>query len=312
MRFLVTGAGGFLGSHLCELILEKDVSCELYGLVFNKGKTGNLRSVLGNPRFHLMELDIRDRKKLGEIWDSLKPIDVVFHLASVQPGTSYSVSEYLDSNTGGTVNVCRACAATGVPKMVFVSTMAVYDQDDPNTLDEQAVPRPSSSYGASKYAAELFSERFALETDLKVGVMRCSSIYGSRNNDGPIHCISRDARSSKDIILFANGTPRRDFVFVEDVVRALWAVPDALGDSPFEIFNVASGDTKTIKEVARIIVSTFRSRSRTVLSENSPPREFKFSMDITKLRERLNFHPLNLEDGIAAYKEQLEKGEKAV
>jgi UDP-glucose 4-epimerase len=237
-RALVTGGAGFIGSHLVDALLADGYAVD----VIDDLSTGDARNVAEGARLHT--LDIVDRPALQAAIEQAAP-RAIFHLAA-QASVVASVADPTRDcavNVLGTLNVLDVAGRLEVP-VVFTSTGgALYGDDAPMPTSEERIPAPLSPYGASKWAAEAYVNTWSLSSGIPHAVCRLGNVYGPRQSPhgeaGVVAIFSHrlhTGRGGRVPILYGHGAPTRDYVYVEDVIRALLAASGRHGT-----FNVATG-----------------------------------------------------------------------
>ncbi len=254
-KALVTGGAGFIGSHLVEALLL--AGCKVVVLDnLSGGKLLNLKPVKGHIEFYK-----NDIKQLDAVANALKDCDVVFHLAAVV-AVQQTIDAPLDStmvNDIGTLNVLEAARKMKVRRVVFASSCAVYGDDPRLPKDESMTPMPASPYAVHKLSAEhylrVYCELFGLET----ASLRFFNVFGPRQDpyspySGVISIFMNKAVSNQPPIIYGDGNQSRDFVYVQDVVKALLLTANSRtlkGKS----FNIGTGNQVRINRLWELIAS---------------------------------------------------------
>lgn len=256
MHAVVTGAAGFIGSTLCERLVDlgwsvAGVDCftDYYDVVM---KRRNVAELVTRPGFELVEVDLR-RAELDPLIDQA---DVVFHLAA-QPGVRGSWSTgfdlYDDQNVRVTQRILESVRRRPELRMVFASSSSVYGNPERVPTDESDRTRPFSPYGVTKLAGEHLCQAYADNFGVAIAILRYFTVYGPRQRpDMAIHRLIEAARHQTPFSLFGDGSQIRDFTFVDDVVAANIAAATApnLPDSPL---NVAGGSSTTLLELVQLV-----------------------------------------------------------
>jgi UDP-glucose 4-epimerase len=232
---IVTGGAGFIGSHVVDALLARGDSVT----VIDDLSTGEARRVAAEA--DLCELDVVDLPGLSAIFERVKP-SAVFHLAA-QASVVASVEDPgrdCEVNVRGTLNVLEAAGRFRAP-VVFTSTGgALYGDEAPMPTSEERTPAPLSPYGASKWAAEAYVNTWSLSSGIPHAICRLGNVYGPRQSPhgeaGVVAIFSHHLYSGRPPTLYGDGKPTRDYVYVEDVVRALLAAAGKRGT-----YNIATG-----------------------------------------------------------------------
>ncbi|GAP07410.1 MAG TPA: epimerase [Anaerolinea thermolimosa] len=253
MRFLITGAAGFLGSALANQLARDGHSVR--GL--DDLSTGNPEALL--PEVHLTRGDINDRPRL---WTLLQDIDCVYHLAArvSVPESMLYPREYNTVNVGGTVTLMEAIRDVGVRRVVFISSGAVYGEQGTQPLTEDASPNPQSPYAVSKLSAEYYVRTIGMLWNIETVVLRVFNAYGPGQHIPPVHApviplFLRQALNNGTLVIHGDGTQTRDYVYVDDVVTAMVAAATAR-EANQKIINVGSGVETSIRELVRLVIAT--------------------------------------------------------
>jgi len=256
MNTLITGAAGFVGSHLSERLLEagemvRGVDC--YTPYYPRArKEQNLEGILGHPRFESVSADLLD----APIEPLLDGIDVVYHLAGqpgVRPSWGSEFATYVRCNIDATQRLLEACRSSTVSKLVYSSSSSVYGDAESLPTPEDAIPRPVSPYGVTKLAAEHLCELYRTVHALPTTSLRLFSVYGPRQRpDMAFARLVRAAIRGDTFTLYGDGEQTRDFTFVADAVQGL----DRASRSEWcGVANIGGGARTSMNEVIGIVES---------------------------------------------------------
>ena len=260
-RALVTGGAGFIGHHLCAALARQGLEVH----VIDDLSTGRLELLQesGSP-FHFVQLDVRRQQDLTAVLREVQP-HWVFHLAALHfiPACNRDQVGTLGINTLGTASLLEAVrACSSVSRVMFASTGAVYHPESPLSR-ESDVPGPDDIYGQSKLFAEQLIQRFHHETKIPAAILRLFNVYGpGETNEHVIPEILEQARTS-DTIRLGNLTPRRDYVYVHDVVAAFVQVASSDAVPP-EILNIGTGRAHSVADVVAALARVVQRPLRTV------------------------------------------------
>jgi len=302
-KVLITGGAGFIGSHLVDRLLREGFEVTVLD-DFSAGKMQNISSHESSRQFHLVRGDVRDVNLINRV---VEDVDAVFHEAALID-VALSVENPLlfnDVNVLGTLVLLKACLDSHVKRFIFASSAAVYGDLQPAKKKENMLPHPISPYGVSKLAAEHYVEVFNALYGLETVCLRYFNIYGPRQNiestySGVITAFLGRLLKGELPIINGDGQQTRDFVHVDDVVSAnLLALEskNAIG----EIFNIASGTSVSVSELATILQQTTNAEhSRAIFAEPRAGDIRHCSGDISKAKELLGYNPkISLEDGLS-------------
>lgn len=303
-RCIVTGAAGFIGSHLSEALLaagHEVVGIDCFTDYYDRGiKEANLVGLLGRPAFRLAEEDLR-RADLGPL---LEGADAVFHLAAMG-GLLRSWTwfrEYQDCNILATQRLLDAVLAEGVPHLVHVSTSSVYGRD--SSGDEHQVPAPISPYGVTKLAAEHLVRAYAANFAVSATVLRYFSIFGPRQRpDMGYHIFIDRILKGETITIAGDGRQSRGNTYVADCVAATLAVfargpvPGVVG----ETFNIGGGEVISALEALSLIERITGREARIVHGPARPGEQQQALADTRKAQQNLGWQPaVGIEAGLRA------------
>jgi UDP-glucose 4-epimerase len=284
---IVTGGAGFIGSHLVDRLLA-DGALEVVVLDnFSRGRLENVAHLRKNPRFNLIEADVRD---LPAITNAFRAADLVFHLAAQSSVLAAAQEpEYtFSTNVVGTFNVLRAAAECRVPRVVFASSCEVYGEPISLPVDENSPLLAINSFGASKVAGEVYCRAFRREFELQTVILRLASVYGTRDCGRLIPLWLRQARAGQGLQVFG-GKQVLDFVWVGNVVEAL--VRAAELDGPVQPINIGSGTGTRILDLARRIARLAECQPKIQLEPARPMEVTRLIASVDRMREILLLDP---------------------
>ena len=295
-RVLVTGGAGFIGSHLVDSLLDAGFSVG----VIDDESTGRRGNVSADADF--VHGDVREDDDIQEAFDPVP--DAVFHIAGqASIRLAYSDPEAdLGVNVTGTVKVLEQCLALGVPRLVFASSMTVYGNPSRVPTPEDESPDPVSFYGITKYAAERYVHLTGARTDLEPGLavtcLRMFNVYGPRQSlsnpyQGVLAIFLGNLMRGEPVRIDGDGEQSRDFVFVDDVVRAWIACLDD-SRSVGRVLNVGSGMPTSVNALCDAILDQF-GHTRSTYPVTSAARQQgdvrSSAADVTAIRETLDWAP---------------------
>ncbi len=303
---VVTGAAGFIGSHVVEALLaqgETVVGVDDFNDWYSPlEKTRNLARALGHPRFSLVAGDIRDRSTVNDALARAHAGRVV-HLAA-RAGVRPSLEDpalYADVNVTGTAVVLESCARAGVEHIVHASSSSVYGADSVAPFREDSpADRPVSPYAGTKRANEMQCWTHHLHTGQTVTCLRFFTAYGPRNRpDMAVRAFADRIVRGREITLYGTGT-QRDFTYVGDIVEGVLAA--LRHPAGMLVCNLGHGSPVSVLEMVRILEALLGRRAR-IIEAALPPGDVPVTWaDCSLAAERLGWrsHTL-LEDGLAAF-----------
>lgn len=311
MKILVTGAGGFIGSHLVEKLAERGDEVRALVRYNGRGDQGHLREL---PKSYKTQVSV----VAGDITDPsfvrglVAGCDVVIHLAALI-GIPYSYTaplSYVATNIQGTVNVLEACRAARLRRVVITSTSEVYGTARYTPIDEDHPLQGQSPYSASKIAADKLAESYFRSFDLPVVVLRPFNTYGPRQSARAVipTVISQALAGAREIRL-GNLKPKRDLTFVSDAVRAFVTAVDAEGIDG-EVIHFGQGKAITIGELAMKCIEASGSQAIVVADpDRHRPDKSEVGLllcDPAKAQGLLNWRPeVSLDEGLATVAEYI-------
>ncbi len=304
MKVLVTGGAGFIGSHYVRTMLgggypgyEKARVTVLDKMTY-AGNRENLP--LGHPLLQLIEGDVCDS---GLLRDLLPGHDAVVHFAAEShvDRSLTSPGAFMRTNVVGTQVLLDACVATGVPRIVHVSTDEVYGSVEKGSSTEDWPLLPNSPYAASKASSDLIARAFWRSHGLDLSITRCSNNFGPHQHpEKLIPLFITNLLEGSDVPLYGDGLNVREWLHVDDHSRAVQLV--LTGGRAGEIYNVGGGNERTnlaVTERLLELCGADHSRIRHVADRKG--HDLRYSLDETKIREELGYAPrIDFEEGLAA------------
>ncbi|WP_078599849.1 UDP-glucuronic acid decarboxylase family protein [Streptomyces violens] len=298
MKVVVTGGGGFLGSHLCEALLRRGDTVWCLDN-FSTGKPANVAHLIGDPRFRLGRADVT------AAFDVSGPVDAVAHLASPASPPDYHrlPLETLSVGSRGTENALRLAQRHGA-RFVLASTSEAYGDPAVHPQPEDYWGNvnpvgPRSVYDEAKRYAEALSMAYRRSLDVDVGILRIFNTYGPRMrpHDGRVvSTFVRQALAGHPLTLYGDGSQTRSFCYVDDLVRGIVAMLDSTHSGPV---NLGNPSERTVRQLAELVLCLTGSPSRIEhrpLPVDDPTRRCPV---ITRAREELRWAPvIPLEEGL--------------
>ncbi|MDA7599527.1 SDR family NAD(P)-dependent oxidoreductase [Alphaproteobacteria bacterium] len=291
-KALVTGAGGFIGSHLSELLVQEGY--EVRALVqYNSGN--NWQWLEGSRYKHDMEVVLGDVRDSFQCDSLAKGMNVIFNLAALIaiPFSYVAPQSYIDTNVSGAVNMCQATMRNDVDRLVQMSTSEVYGSAHFVPMTESHPLQPQSPYSASKIGADSIAMSYFNAFDLPVTIARPFNVYGPRQSArAVIPTIISQIASGMDEIKVGDVTPTRDFTFVTDTCKGLMDL-GASSKTVGDVFNLGSGFEISIGELFQTIADIMNA-DVTFVSEDARRRPEKSEVtrlfsDSSKAREAFGF-----------------------
>ena len=308
-RFLITGGAGFIGSHLVDRLLASDVEHITIVDDFNdfyqpEIKRRNIASHLTDPRYQLIEADIRDAKALEQSLANTE-FDCIVHLAA-RAGVRPSLAQprlYNETNITGTLNLLDLARQHGIKQFVFGSSSSVYginakvpfSEDDP-------IRQPISPYAATKGAGELLCHTYSHLYGIRCVCLRFFTVYGPRQRpDLAIHKFARLISEGKPIPVFGDGTTRRDYSYIDDIIDGVVAAIN-YDKSDYEVINLGESRTVELRELIALLEKELDAHA---IIDRQPPQPGDVPQtfaDITRARKLLGYDPqTQIEEGLRRF-----------
>jgi dTDP-glucose 4,6-dehydratase len=299
---LVTGAGGFIGSHVVEALLGRGSRVRALVHYNGAGRRGFLDEISGRGRLEVVAGDVRDAHQMNE---AVRGCDAVLHLAALIaiPYSYQAAGSYVDTNVQGTLNILEACRRHKVRRVVVTSTSEVYGTAQQTPMTEAHPLQAQSPYAATKIAADQLALSYYRSHRLPVVVLRPFNTYGPRQSARAVlPAILAQILSGRKTLSLGNLAPRRDLTFVTDTARAFALALEAKGIEG-EVIHFGQGSAVSVQELAEMCFNVLKKRGR-VATAGGRVRPPKSEVDLllcdaSKARERLGWEPqVSLEEGI--------------
>lgn len=315
---LVTGAAGFLGSHISERLLQlghKVIGVDCFTDYYARElKMANLKNLLSNSDFTLVKKDLLD----VDLKSLVETIDYIFHEAA-QPGVRASWGENFDvyekNNILATQKLLEACKDSKLRKFVYASSSSVYG-DCELPMKENVAIRPISPYGVSKAAAESLCYLYWKSYGTPAISLRYFTVYGPRQRpDMALHKFIRNILTGKPVAIFGDGSQSRDFTFVSDVVQANILAMDSHLNG--EVFNIGGGSRISVSETVQLIENITAKKAGIKYADKEKGDVKDTLADISKAKNLLHYTPVvalleGLEEECRWISENLKLLERAV
>lgn len=308
-NILVTGGAGFIGSHLVETLLGEgawrvSVVDDFNDFYAPATKRRNVEAFLKNPAFELVEADIRRAADLRAVFER-NSFDCVVHLAA-RAGVRPSLAEpvlYAETNVNGTLNLLELAREFKVRQFVFGSSSSVYGINAKVPFSESdPIFQPISPYAATKAAGEFFCHAYSHLYGIRTVCLRFFTVYGSRQRpDLAIHKFARLILDSRPIPVFGDGSTRRDYTFVDDIIQGVRAAID-YDQSAHEVFNLGESETVELRYLIELLEENL-GRKAIVERHGAQPGDVPQTFaDISKARSILGYDPqVKIEEGIKRF-----------
>jgi UDP-glucuronate 4-epimerase len=296
MHILVTGGAGFIGSHVVDSLLAdgEDVTVldnfdDFYGRHL---KERNIKEHRTNPRYRLIEADLRDTESLAR--QLTGPFDVILHLAAmagVRPSIERPLA-YQDVNVRGTQNLLEIAARQKIPHFVFASSSSVYGVNPRVPWSEDDfVLQPISPYASTKVSGELLGHVYSHLYGIRFVALRFFTVYGPRQRpDLAIHKFAKLIEAGRPIPVFGDGSTRRDYTYVDDIVAGVRAAL-RYDRSPYEVINLGNNATVTLIEMIRGIEAAMGKPATIDWQPEQPGDVPQTWASVSRARELLGYEP---------------------
>ncbi len=296
MNFLITGAAGFLGSHLANTLAREGHQVR----ALDDLSTGDPKAL--SPDVHFTRGDVNDRPKL---WTLLQEVDCIYHLAarvSVPESVLYP-REYNAVNVGGTVSLMEAMRDVGVRRVVFASSGAIYGDQGEQPLRESMPPNPRSPYAVSKLAAEYYINTIGDLWNIETVCLRIFNAYGPGQHLPPSHppvvpYFLRQAIRNGSLVVNGDGSQTRDYVYIDDAVSGLIAAATAPNLDGL-VINIGSGKETSVRDLARTVLDVTGSKADAIFSPKTSGGVSRMCADLSLAAQKLNYRAsISLQQGL--------------
>ena len=308
-KILVTGGAGFIGSNLCEVLLENNVNVTCLDN-FSTGRRENLEAIINHPNFTLIEGDIRDLETCKKACENQ---DFVLHQAALG-SVPRSINDPItsnDVNVGGFLNMLVAARDAGVKRMVYAASSSTYGDSEALPKVEDRIGKPLSPYAITKYVNELYADVFKKTYDFDTIGLRYFNVFGRKQNPGGAYA----AVIPKFVMQFMNhesptinggGEYSRDFTYIDNVIQMnLLAITSDNKEAYNQVYNTAFGERTTLNDLVKYLkeyLSEFDSKIADVdiiygdYRKGDVPHSLA---SIDKAKNLLNYHPqFSMKDGL--------------
>jgi UDP-glucuronate 4-epimerase len=310
MKILVTGGAGFIGSHLCERLLQEhhqvfclDNLCDFYSPLI---KEDNIRDISAHPNFSFHKIDITDYQAL-EGFFMKKNVDLVIHLAAMA-GVRPSIENpllYAKVNITGTMNLLELCRKYCIRKFIFASSSSVYGNNEKIPFcEDDNVDYPISPYAATKRAGELLCHTYFKLFDMSIVCLRFFTVYGPRQRpDLAIHKFTDLILTGKEIPVYGKGDTERDYTYIDDIIDGVTKSIDyVFFGKRYQIFNLGESKTISLNYMIDTLEKAIGKKAKRKYMDMQPGDVDRTHADITKSKSLLNYNPqTDFETGIGKF-----------
>src|SRR3989338_4348589 len=306
---LVTGAAGFIGSHVCEALVKEEkqvIGIDNFNDYYDPhAKEKNIESIKGSKNFILYREDIKNTDSLKKIFKD-KEIGKIIHLAArvgVRPSISMP-DTYIKDNIQGTLNMLESAKENGIKNFVFGSSSSVYGGNKKIPFSENdKVNDQISPYGFTKRSCELLCNTYHNLYGTNITCLRFFTVYGPRGRpDMAIYKFTKMINEGKEIEVYGNGTSKRDYTYVSDIVKGILLASEK--NTGFEIINLGNNSPVMLKGVITLIEKNLGKRAKIKMAEKQQGDMESTYADISKAKRLLGWYPeVKFSDGIKKFTE---------
>jgi len=304
-RVLVTGGAGFIGSHVVVALLTRGDEVAVVDN-FDQFYPERLKRKALSKDARLFEKDIRDQDAMYAAFKAARP-EIVIHLAAlagVRPSLERPAA-YMDVNARGTACILEAAREAGTRRLILGSSSSVYGAHaEPPFKETARVDAPESPYAASKVAGEVLARTFHNLYRLEIAALRFFTVYGARQRpDLAIHKFSRKMLAKQPIPFFGDGSSRRDYTYIDDIVQGVLAACD-LPELTWDIINLGGAHTTSLKELVQLLEQTLNTKAILDRQPAQPGDVPLTSADVMHAKEVLGYAPRTpIKEGLKKFAE---------
>jgi UDP-glucose 4-epimerase len=289
-KILVTGGAGFIGSHTVDKLIAKGVKV----VIIDNLITGQKENV--NPKAKFYRMNIAD-PKLENIFKKEKP-EIIYHFAFnvLVPKSVENPLVDIDS-ISGSLNILKNAIKYEVKKIIFSSSGFIYG-NNPNLPVKETEPfDPVSPYSIAKYTVENYLKFFKKTYNLSYVILRYAAVYGPRQVTGAMADYIRKLASGKQAEIWGDGTKTRDYIYIDDVVRANLLALELPDDFEDPVFNIGTGKETTLNELYKKIAKFLKKEPKPIYLPDRPGEQVRYCLDYSKIKKALGWEPKYSLDG---------------
>ncbi|MFC2160878.1 NAD-dependent epimerase/dehydratase family protein [Acidobacteriota bacterium] len=301
MNCLVTGAAGFIGSHLCKKLLKEGFSVtgiDSFNDYYSRGmKDKNISPIQNHSQFQLISKNLNDI----DLSSLLQGVDYVFHLAAqagVRSSWGKSFSVYTENNISATQSLLEAAKDSSIKKLIYASSSSVYGLCPELPMAESSPLLPYSPYGVTKLAAENLCQLYFKNYSVPTVSLRFFTVYGpGQRPDMAFHIFLKAINENKPIPLYGDGKQTRDFTYIDDIIDAnVHSLDKGISG---EVYNVGGGNRREMKAIFPVLEKITGKKVLIQHTERQRGDVFHTYADINKAKKDLDFFPkISLEEGL--------------
>src|SRR5438874_4439559 len=306
MRIMVTGGAGFIGSHLAEKLLavghEVVILDDFNDFYDPQIKHANIAGLAKDVA--VCHVDLRESDSVGTVFDGEK-LDAIVHLAAragVRPSIQHA-QLYYDTNVIGTLHLLEAARVIGAQRFIFASSSSVYGASKTVPFsEEEHLTQTLSPYAATKIAGEFLCSTYSHLYKMRMVALRYFTVYGARQRpDLAIHQFTRKIHAGEPIDQFGDGTTRRDYTYIDDIIQGTMAALNYDGPM-FDVFNLGESQTIQLKDLIAAIENALGKKAKINRLPEQPGDMPLTCADISKARKLLGYNPkTKFEDGLPRF-----------